>query len=233
MSNYEIEGVEYPSVTTVLGLLGKGDALCYWSAKCAVDYIKDHLVEATESGDIHRVHEVMENAVKAFKTVSADACSIGSEVHHAIESWVKDKKDYTGHNEAVQNSLIGFHDWEQKNHVEWMINEITVHDKHHSYAGTADAVAMINGVKYLVDFKTSKAIYDEYRLQLAAYKYALPFEVEAVAVLRIDKETGEFDFKDLSKDIDLKYQAFLDLLSFYYKSAKRRLKNNQRAKDQK
>lgn len=232
MSAYEKNGVEYPSVTTILGILGKGDALNYWAAGCTVDYIVKNL-EVLESGDIHRIEDVLKKAKSAFKTVGTEAMAIGTEVHKAIEAWVKKKEDYRGHNLNVQNALLGFHDWEHKNNVEWLHNEITVIDEVNCYAGTADAVAMINGIKYLVDFKTSKAIYDEYRFQLAAYKYALQFEVEAVAVLRIDKETGEFDFKDLTKDIDVKYSAFLDLLRFYYKSAKRRLKNNKRAEEQK
>ncbi len=42
----------------------------------------------------------------------------------------------------------------------------------YGYAGTMDAVMEIEGKTYIVDFKTSKDIFDDYLLQAAAYKMA-------------------------------------------------------------
>lgn len=55
-------------------------------------------------------------------------------------------------------------------------NEATVYSRQYGYAGTADIIGMfhVGGslVPAVVDFKTSKAVYDEVALQLAAYARA-------------------------------------------------------------
>ena len=61
------------------------------------------------------------------------------------------------------------------------------------YAGTIDRVAEIGGVTYLLDIKTSNAIYPTYWLQLAAYRQLLKvvggIEVDAVAILWLNAKT--------------------------------------------
>src|SRR3990170_4434209 len=42
----------------------------------------------------------------------------------------------------------------------------------HGYAGTLDAIAKIAGETWLIDYKTSKGVYPETALQLAAYGHA-------------------------------------------------------------
>lgn len=60
--------------------------------------------------------------------------------------------------------------------------EMTVFDRGYGYAGTADAVMVLDGVRFIVDYKTSLKSFDkkdkptkpyaEVGLQLAAYRYA-------------------------------------------------------------
>lgn len=51
------------------------------------------------------------------------------------------------------------------------IEEIEMHliDKDLEFAGTLDRVMMINGDRWIIDIKTSNAVYDQYELQLIAY----------------------------------------------------------------
>lgn len=64
-------------------------------------------------------------------------------------------------------------------------------------AGICDWFALIDGKVSLPDWKTSKAIYSSYRYQTAAYARAIEEEVGIVVedrwILRIDKQTGEFE----------------------------------------
>ncbi len=53
------------------------------------------------------------------------------------------------------------------------MTEQTVWSRTHRYAGTLDLVAYVDGVRTLIDFKTSKAIYAEAHLQNVAYQVAL------------------------------------------------------------
>ena len=100
----------------------------------------------------------------------------------------------------------------------------------HGYAGRFDAIATINGHRYLVDFKTSKGIWDEYKYQLCAYMQAYneteADKIENIAILHLDKETGEPTFKPIEKDIERMTELFNSLCEVYYLMANRRLKNN-------
>jgi hypothetical protein len=50
--------------------------------------------------------------------------------------------------------------------------EETVWSDTHRYAGSFDAIATIDGETVLLDWKTSKSVYDSVALQLSAYRYA-------------------------------------------------------------
>ena len=70
----------------------------------------------------------------------------------------------------------------------------------YKYAGTVDAVAKINGRVCVIDFKTSKKIYKPYHLQVTAYAQAIK-RIDGLGrwplgiILRLDKETGEYEQK--------------------------------------
>jgi len=49
---------------------------------------------------------------------------------------------------------------------------LTVWSDQHRYAGSTDAFLRIQGEPVVVDWKTTKSIYPEVGLQLAAYRYA-------------------------------------------------------------
>ena len=228
---YELNEIEYPSVTTILGMLDKSGALTWWAAGCAVEYIKNNIDKIQNPEGAHTIDQILKDAKGAFTKTSEKALDTGTQVHDAIEHYIKTGRDLSGElSEQVQNGFLAFLEWESKNHVQWLKSELTLYSTQYGYAGTCDAIAVINGFKYLIDFKTSKAIYDEYRMQLAAYKQGaletLGEPLENFAILRLDKETGEPEFKDVTKGIDEKLRAFLKLVDFYYCEKKRRLKNN-------
>ncbi len=228
--SYTIDGAEYPSVTTILSELSK-PALTQWAANCAADYIRDHIDDILQPDGPHAIDGMLNGARYAYKDASAKALEVGTLVHRAIERHIKYGEDIQGQlPDEAANGFLAFLDWEQKNSVEWLRSEVTVCNPRCGYAGTADAIARINGSLYILDFKTSKAIYDEYRYQLAAYREAYNLDAEThipfAAVLRVDKQTGEPQFQDISRDLDRRYEAFEALVSWYYMSKRRRLKNN-------
>lgn len=104
------------------------------------------------------------------------AATEGKIVHEIIESFISHRpivvpEDYFGFKKAFEDFL--------KNHsffskYEWIEKKV----KHplHRYAGTFDILAEVDGKFALVDIKTSQAVYDDYRLQTAAYFYALSEE---------------------------------------------------------
>ena len=74
----------------------------------------------------------------------------------------------------------------------------------------------------LLDYKTSKAVYDEYYMQCSAYREAhnetaVDQKVSASAILRLDKETGMPEFDDCSgRDHDLDFARFKALTEYYH-----------------
>ena len=84
-------------------------------------------------------------------------------------------------------------------------------------AGTMDFkgyVHKLNGI-YIIDFKTAKDDYPEYRMQTAKYR-AMDGEATGNAVLILNKETGYPKFFDHSDTYKQDLDAFNLLLDFWY-----------------
>lgn len=230
---YVFMGVEYPSVTTILGILDK-PALLQWSSNCAVDFVKDHFNELKDPTDVHKGEAILEQARKAFLVKRDTAADAGTQCHHAIEMYLAGHDPYPSLAcEASMNGFMAFLEWESKNHVEWVRSEVTVYSILHGYAGRFDALARVNGHLYLIDFKTSKGVWDEHKYQVCAYRQAYNEmleegmeRVENLAVLHLNKETAEPAFVPIMKNVERYTQLFNYLVIVYYHMADRRLKNN-------
>jgi len=220
--------MDLPSVSQIIGQIDKSSALMYWSAKLAVEYIKNN--KAHFEDHTHAFDNICQDAITAYKNDTSK--EIGTEVHLQIDQYIKSKGIEFARfsHEKVENCFKAFIDWLSLNKIEFIETEKTLVNTKYGFAGTCDAIAIINGTKYLVDWKTSKSIYPEYALQLAAYRLTEGNNLN-VAILRLDKETGEYEFKDMTKHIEKKEQAFLSLLDFYYREKKRKLKNNKWVKE--
>jgi len=229
---YEKDGVEYPSVTMITGMINK-PMLLVWSANCAVDYISDHLEAVRDIFDVHRGEEVLKDARTAYKTVSKYACDSGTQCHKAIEAYIGGKpyEEILETEEAI-NGFAAFKDWEKMNHVEWLESEVQIVSERIGYAGRFDAIAKVNEHRYLIDFKTSKGIYDEMKWQLCAYRQAYNESpdctepIENLAILHLDKFTAEPTFKPIIKNLERMTELFNSLVHVYYLMKNRRLKNN-------
>ena len=245
--SYTLNGEQYPSVTNVLSQLDKSSALIPWALNCFETRLKELLDGGME------IYQAIIEAKKNYRDVSNTALDIGSQVHHAVEQYVKRGDDLRGSlKPEVENGFLAFLDWEEKNVSKWIESEIRTVNEIYGYAGTYDAIyENKQGVIILLDFKTSKAIYPEYWMQVAAYKkareslfgeYEIYFEreeciierfdlheinIDKCAILRLDKETGIGEYKEREKkNIETYFRAFVSLVDFYYKHKKRRLKGN-------
>lgn len=94
-------------------------------------------------------------------------------------------------------------DWLIEHEMCPILTESKIFSKENNYSGTLDWLAWITWdgrrIKVIGDFKTSKSLHNEYRLQVAAYYAALTEEfnehldIEANVVLRLSKEDGSFE----------------------------------------
>ena len=113
--------------------------------------------EAVESGAVDGIHHLWSFEVKDIKQILSQF----GKVKVTIKNYSKDKK--------ATNAIKQFLSWEKKNKVEWLASELVLASKKYLFAGTLDAVARVNGVLTVIDFKTSSMIGSDAFLQVAAY----------------------------------------------------------------
>jgi len=77
-----------------------------------------------------------------------------------------DNKEMLDSMDVFANEFVGAYDLE----VEAL--ELHLHSDKYDYAGTCDFIGRVDGEKLVIDWKTSKAIYNTYPLQFSAYLHA-------------------------------------------------------------
>ncbi len=227
--SYTVQDIEMPSVTTVLGILDKSDALLPWAVRCATSFIRANKGEREKYPTLDAL---LLGAESEWRTARDEAGDIGSEIHGLISSYILKGADAVGtYRPEVEKGFLAFLEWEKQHGVKWLKSEMTVSHESLCFAGTLDAICEFEGKSYVVDFKSSNGFYDTFGMQIAAYHGAvlsMGETVEGCGILRLDKKTGEPEWKDYSKRQDRDYKAFCRLLDYWYSAAKRKLKNNPR-----
>lgn len=202
---YTFNGDPVPGVTSILKVLDK-PALMPW----AIGVTRDYWLAEVQKGrtDFAKIHKESWNA---SKNISKTAADIGKNVHAYAEAHFKKLALPELLTDEAKRGVEAFHKWLDAHKVEVMAAERMVYSKQFHFAGTCDFVAKIDGVLAVGDIKTSSGIYNDYRLQTAAYQHALQEEkgmkFENRTIIRFDKLTGEFEAKDFY-EFDLDFQGF-------------------------
>jgi hypothetical protein len=153
--------------------------------------------EGTWTVTCEQVDAFADRAKKAHRVKKKEAADVGTQIHDLIDEFLKNDCHVPPINTEdlrVISGFAAFIKWTDENDVEVLEHEKVVCDSDMLYAGRYDLMAMVNGVKTLIDFKTSNAIYDEYWQQLSAYAGCEPGVVD-IAIIRLDKETGDFEYQ--------------------------------------
>lgn len=223
---YYLDGIKIPSVTQILSILDKSAPLMQWSVNVALDYIKEHEndLQTKTSGQIFYA------AKMEHKRLKNTAASVGTRTHRLVEDYLISKK-YKGNphkNELMLNSIsedlkkpfYAFLDWIEDKNFEVLDIEKIIYSKKYTYAGTLDIRCLLSEKKYIIDLKTSAGIYDEMLLQLCGYKYAYEENNDDrghhIGILRLDKNTGEPEWKEYTNnDYQKHIKAFKHLVRYY------------------
>jgi len=165
---YLIDNKRYVRVTRVLDVINKPEFI-RWYAK---------------------------HGYRGAKEIMADRAAFGTRVHKEIFNFLSGEHVWVD-NEEMRVSLKMFMDWAREHNLVPMELEVTVKDDNYKYAGTADYIGMCDGKKVLIDWKTSKALYDNYYLQIAAYWHAYEEEkhvgLDGAGILSIRDGKVHFD----------------------------------------
>lgn len=183
---YEIDGRQFPSVTEILRVINK-PALVQWAAKeeriltieCAADLYEDaHGTPKMARPTYVATLDARIGKLRANQRLMQKAAEIGAQTHDLIQ-W--NLRRLLGQKvgpeprigEKAMWSFMAWEDFAKKVALKPLLIEQAVFSLQHGYAGTMDLLALVDDVPTLVDFKTSKAIYQEAHLQVAAYQVAL------------------------------------------------------------
>ena len=211
-----------PGVTSILGVLAR-PALVNWAASQAAEYVAENLRPGVPLDEVE-IRELADGARMAHRRAQKRAATVGSVVHEWIERYARGRiggrrlRVALPENAQARRGVEAFLDWVDAHKVDFLESERRVYSREHGYAGTADLVAVVDGDLVLIDVKTSKGIYPEYELQLAAYWRAieeewatLPDEPPAfnwAAILRVGKDDGVFEIREVLPDRRKFWRAF-------------------------
>lgn len=155
-----------PSVTRVLSTLSKPKVTAW-----AVDTLVQHVVDNYYPGmSTEEMILLLQEAQQKPGQESQKATDTGSEVHDWIEGFLQGVPRGTPVDPQAKRAVEAFLEWWHAEKRDFLLSEEIVAHPPLGYAGKVDLV-LRDGT--LVDFKTSKALYPEYRLQLGAYALAL------------------------------------------------------------
>lgn len=141
---YTIDGVRLPSVTTIIGQTLSNPGIAAWKARVGEEEARRVSKEATDWGT--GIHALVEQVGRR------NVAALNAEEAALIAPYTRWVDEHVSLFLGVEKMLVS---------------------RRHGYAGTTDAIAIVNGDRYpaIVDFKTSKTALGaaEWRLQTAAY----------------------------------------------------------------
>lgn len=165
---YEVKGIYLPAVTWILNSYPKGIGFYKWLA--SEGWNEAQAIKDTAGDRGSKVHNAIQDLLKGRQVKKEDR--YWSELNSAfelltIEEW---------------KALLTFQKfWEDKKPKLIATERVCYSDKF-KYAGTIDAIIILDGQVTIADWKTSSKIYPTYPMQVAAY-------------LNAESETGEFKAK--------------------------------------
>ena len=208
-----------PSVTSVLNALAK-PALKFWAAKKTAEAAVEEFGTIAQMVGQGKTEGAIDYLKRAPQRSSGPASKLGSEVHDLCDRIAKGedlKRVHPDHQAFVDN----FQQWVKDFEVGFLESEITVWSDTHGYAGTLDAICMIDGEALILDWKTgASGVWADVALQLNAYANAdcildpdgtrrdLP-QIDGAAVLHLRPEFADLYPVRLGDDV---FDVFKSLL---------------------
>lgn len=163
MSGYEVDGIWYPRVTKIVDIKAK-PALYRFYAEMN-NFSEGEAVKKQSASEGTLIHETVE------KILIGEKPKIDPLIKPAVTAFLEffEGKNIQVDSEFVEKQIVNFDE---------------------RYAGTMDALALIDGKFGVLDIKTSQAIYRDYNLQTSAYMAALQKDFKNLQtrwILRIDQ----------------------------------------------
>ena len=149
------DGQRVLGVTTVIGRFKDSGGLLYWAFEQG---------KAAERGEIERLYDKRDEAAES-----------GTLAHSMVEAHINGKSFSTeGYPDEIvvqaMNAFEAYRNWESMTKLNIVEQEMPLVSEKYQFGGCPDAIGEINNELCLVDWKTSNSVYQDYLIQLAAYK---------------------------------------------------------------
>jgi len=198
-----------PSVTRVLSVIAKPKVSAW-----AMDLMAQHILDNYSPGmSLEDMALLTQEARGMHLEESRKATGTGSEVHDWIEGFLQGLPRGLPVNPSSMKAVQAFLNWWREGRREVLLSEEIVAHPELLYAGKVDLL-LTDGT--LVDFKTSKALYPEYELQLGGYALALEawqgIRPQKGLLMRIGKD-GTTETREV--DLEAAKEHFQHALALY------------------
>lgn len=218
---YSIDGEKLPSVTKILQIIGGGkmNALMIWARREALKLAESELFKAIEDNrtlTYESVAEMLKACDRQPDKIKEASADLGTRVHEAIDAYILGKEPVLDEESTI--GFTNFLNWLNMQGMELVSGDIPVASKRLGYGGRLDALGLKDGRIFVLDWKTSNALREEYSLQVAAYAYAFKemygLPVAGATVVRFDKtDPNIFEAKDI--DMTHALGAWLSAIALY------------------
>lgn len=203
---YCVDAERLPSVTKILGIIGgaKMQALMIWARREALKLAENELFAAIEQEQpltYDSVAEILKAADRQPDKVKDESADIGTRVHNAIDAYILGKEPVLDEESTI--GFTNFLNWLSSAGLQLVCGDIPVASRSLGYGGRLDALGIDKeGKLYVLDWKTSNSLRDEYPLQVAAYAKALKeqygLDASGAYVVRFDKtDPNVFEAKQI------------------------------------
>lgn len=192
-----------------------------WSIKTPAEFICEdnyYLIKGRKYARVTRINSIIDKpelrnwyaktgAVKA-KEILKNRSGFGSTIHKLIEVTLKGEIiSSDNYDSFLMETMKVFDDWRKGHDILSQSLEQRLWSEKYKYAGTCDFIGILDGKLMILDWKTSRGIYDEYWLQMAAYVQAFyeltGLKVQSVGILHI--RDGQKQFIEKTYDEIMEY----------------------------
>ncbi len=179
-------GKRVPGVTTITGMLGDKNGIIYAANRLALNPLLEarHLIDIAINSGTDDDTQALEDNFRAFlardpgdwdhKIYWGRAADAGTIAHEMVDCSIHKipfdpEHKYDPRLVAIaEPAFMAFQNWAEYSKLEVGETEKGLVSEKYQFGGTRDAMS-VAGNRAVVDWKTSKAIYPEYLVQLAAY----------------------------------------------------------------
>jgi hypothetical protein len=156
-TGYKVNGEKVPGTTTIIGRFKDSGGLLFWAFEQG---------KAAERGEISKLYDKRDEAAEA-----------GILAHSLVEAYIHkqpfpDLSQYPP--DIVKQATQGYENyihWQEDNKIEVIEQEMELVSEKYKFGGCPDAIGRDSrGNLCILDWKTSNGIYQDYLIQIAAYR---------------------------------------------------------------